>query len=206
MHNRTILLTAVVLFFFTACSDSVSSSDEEESDIEVQTVEDLEALGENEFTLFSLRTGEVIPQSDSASVNWDIGFAGTDIIINSGVHGPGNAEALMLDLAFEEVEIAPSEGYTIDTEEENAITGSGGWYTYTMFENPQHAVLAKEDVTIVLKTSDENHYAKLNIINYYKGNPDYDTDEFADSETRPDERYYTFQYAIQTTEDLRELK
>ena len=96
----------------------------------------------------------------------------------------------------------------MDTDEVLAIpTGSGnGWYTYTGQGNPPNAILPIEDKTIILKTGDGNHYAKLEIISYYKGNPDTGTEEFASFQTRPDGRHYTFRYALQQTEGLRELQ
>ena len=210
--NITQLLSLIIIssiLVFTGCDTTSSGSEDPVSDVEVQEVSNLEADGENEhYTFFSLRTGEEVPFADSASTSWDIGFRGTTVIFNSGASGPGEAAALDLDVNFDNVEIAPSEGYRTDTDTLLAIpTGSGnGWYTYTGQGNPPHAVLAKEDYTIIMKTADGNHYAKVEIMSYYEGNPDTSTDEFASFQTRPAGGYFTFRYAIQQTADLRELQ
>lgn len=211
MLQRHLLLnlSITLLVLFSACSDSMTGADEPISDIEIEQYEDLDAVGtDGKFTFFSMRTGEIVAAEDSTSTQWDIAIRGTSILINSGVSGPGNGGAILLDVPFGEVSIAPEEGYNIDKEENFAIpTGSGnGWYTYTGQSNPSNAILPIENKTIVLKTGDGSHYAKLEIISYYEGNPDTSTEEFASFQTRPDGRHYTFRYALQQTEGLRELQ
>ncbi|MEX2601628.1 MAG: HmuY family protein [Balneolaceae bacterium] len=206
-------LISISLFITVACSDSTTGNEEEPpgSEIEANQVEDLHAPADRtdpnpSYVLFSLRTGDVVASDDSASANWDIGFSGSSMIVNSGVSGPGAAGAILLDVPFDQIELAPSSGYGADTNEEMAIQGLDGWYIYTGTEgSPAHAILAKEDVTILIKTADENHYAKVQIQSYYQGNPETDTAEFANLATRPASQYYTFRYAIQMTEGLREL-
>lgn len=192
-----------------ACNkNSTGSEGDPVSEIEVEQVEDFDARGEDDhFSFFSFRTGGEVARSDSATANWDIAIRGTSILVNSGVSGPGSGGALLLDVPFEEVSVAPSEGYAEDADEVLAIpTGSGnGWYTYTGGGNPPNAILPIEDVTIILKTADDSHYVKMEVLSYYEGNPDTSTDEFANTETRPAARYYTFRYAIQQTEGLRDL-
>ncbi len=215
MHNLKIRYISILAaaFILSSCSDNTTGADDELiSEIEVQTVEDLHAPFDREnpeasaFVLFNLRTGETVDNDQAESDNWDIGFRGTSIIVNSGSSGPGSAGAIMLDVAFDEVEIAPSEGYRQDSDNEPAITGSGGWYTYTGEGNPPRAVISHDDTTIILITADNKHYVKLNIMSYYKGNPDYNTEEFANFRTRPESQFFTFQYAIQLAEGLRDLK
>ena len=203
------VLLAVItgLFFFSSCSDSSTGTEEPVSEIETQLVEDLFAPSDrsvpgSKYVLFSLRTGQTVDLADSASTNWDIGFKGTSIIVNSGTSGPGSAGALMVDVAFDEVTMAPETGYKIDTEDVSAIDG---WYNYTGNGNPPHAVIIAENKTAVLKTADDNHYAKLEFISYYEGQPDTSTEEFASFETRPESGHFTFRYAIQLEEKLRDL-
>lgn len=212
MNRYTIntIIIASLLLLVAACSDSTTGiSDEPLSEVEVNTVEDFDARGtDGQFSFFSLRTGQEVAHADSATTEWDIAIRGTTILINSGISGPGTGGALLLDVPFEEVEIAPETGYSTDSNESLAIpTGSGnGWYNYTGGATPQNAILPIEEVTIVLQTGDSKNYAKLEILSYYRGNPDTTTEDFANSETRPDARYYTFRYAIQQSEDLRDLK
>ncbi|KPQ01067.1 MAG: membrane associated heme-binding lipoprotein HmuY [Bacteroidetes bacterium HLUCCA01] len=211
MNYRFILpmLLAATTIVITACSDSSTGADVPESEIDVKTIENLSAVGDNgEFTFFSLRSGLVVPRSDSASANWDLAFRGTTILVNSGVSGPGSAGAVVLDVPFQQVTIAPSAGYNTDSAEVLAIPdGSGnGWYTYNPAQAmPPFAVLPRENVTIVLQTADANHFAKVEIISYYYDNPDTSSEAFANLQTRPESRYYTFRYALQRTEGLRDL-
>lgn len=215
MFNSKIVSNIIlaVAFVFTACSNSTTGADETPvSEIEIKTVENLYAPFDREnpdstpFVYFNLRTGETVHTAEAETDNWDIGFRGTQIIVNSGTSGPGNAGALMLDVPFDDVIIAPSEGYLQDSVDEPAITGSGGWYTYTGNGNPPRAVISHDDTTIIFITADGNHFAKLNIMSYYEGNPDYGTEEFANFQTRPASQHFTFKYAIQLAEGLRELK
>jgi len=212
MKNYTIntIIIASLLLIITACSDSSTGvNDEPVSDVNVNLVEDFDARGtDGQFSFFSLRTGQEVAQADSATTEWDIAIRGTTILINSGISGPGEGGALLLDVPFDDVEVAPSTGYAADSDEILAIpTGSGnGWYNYTGGATPQNAILPIEEVTIVLQTGDGNHYAKMEILSYYRGNPDTSTEEFANSDTRPDARYYTFNYAIQQIENLRDLE
>lgn len=200
-----------VLLFAAACSESSVGVEEPVSEIDIQTVENLHAPADRSnpdafpYVYYNLRTGSTVDADQAETDNWDIAFRGTSVIVNSGSSGPASAAALMLDIAFDDVELAPSEGYRQDTEEEPAIKGSGGWYTYTGNGNPPFAVISHDDKTIILKTADGNHYAKLQIMSYYKDNPEYDSEDFVSLETRPDSQYFTFRYAIQMTEGLRDL-
>lgn len=195
------------LLLFSSCSDS-STGSEPVSEIQVEMIEDLHAPSSREnpdarFVFFSLRTGQIVDAADSASTDWDIAFKGTEIIVNSGVSGPGGAGAVVLDMPFEEVEIAPETGYQADSEGAKAISD---WYNYTgEMGNPKHAVIPLEK-TIVVKTGDGQHYAKIDIMSYYEGNPDTSTEEFANFMTRPASPFFTFQYAIQLEEGLRDLQ
>ncbi len=195
----TILTICFAGFFITACEES-SSGPELESQIELYTATDVpanpggETGGPDDFTFFSLANNEIVADADSASNQWDIAFSSTNIIVNGGVSGPGEAGAVMLDAAFESVTTAPSQGYQVDTEGSAAISG---WYNYTGTTEPQHAIIPLDNKTIVVRTGNGEHYAKIKILSYYEGNPDTSTEEFANLQTRPADRYYTFEYAIQ---------
>src|SRR5690625_4527764 len=95
LKKRALLITAGALLL-TACSDNPAGPDGNESDIVEKTIEDLYAPAdrdseEHEYVLFSLKTGEIVPAASAGAANWDIGFASTDIILNSGIHGEGDA-------------------------------------------------------------------------------------------------------------------
>lgn len=214
-RSLLILIAVSLTAALSACSDSSTGVDPvDESDVETKTVEDLHAPYDREnpdstpFVYFSLRSGETITaqQAEAEPESWDIGIRGTEIIVNSGISGSGQAGAVVLDVPFEQVEMAPSSGYETDSEDAYAIDG---WYTYNDGNaSPAHAILAREDVTIVLRTADGQHYSKLHIMSYYKNTPDYGSEEFANLGTRAQmfpSQYYSFRFATQMTEGLRDL-
>jgi hypothetical protein len=150
----------------------------------LQNAESTELFHEDKFTYFDLDNAEMV--DDAESTQWDIAFKGTTIIAND-VQGGG---LLSLNIDFENVDEAPTSGYTDINE---------SWYRYTgeAPTGPKHAILPKEGQTFVVKTP-EGMYAKFRILNYYKGNPDLSSQEFANVFTRPKGRYYTIEFAVQT--------
>src|SRR5436190_13756319 len=66
------------------------------------------------YTLFSFKTGALVLNTDSASTKWDIGFNGTNIIINGGTSGPGTAAAQIKSTIFDELIEAPVDGFNQD--------------------------------------------------------------------------------------------
>jgi hypothetical protein len=191
----TFLLFATVLIS-TGC-DSSTSPVEEESQLQVFTAADIpanpdgERNGAPDYTFFSLINNDVVADTDSNSTNWDLAFNATTILVNNGTSGPGKGGAVILDQAFGATTLAPSEGYAVDTDSSKAISD---WYSYNM---EVHAIVPKSGKTIIVRTGDGSHYAKIEILSYYKGNPDVTSPEFMDTEQRPPSRYYTFKYAIQ---------
>ncbi len=151
------------------------------------------------YTLYSLRENTIIADADSNSTQWDIALAGTTILVNGGISGPGQGEAQIVSGIFENITQAPESGYVADSDTTLAIPkGSGkGWYNYTGEGNPPNAIIPIPGQIIVLKTAD-GKYAKMEILSYYQGNPDTSTPVFADVATRPKGKYYTFRYVVQT--------
>lgn len=119
------------------------------------------------------------------SPQWDIAFGASTIYANTQ-NGGG---ILALNTAFQDVDEAPVSGYQ---------SQNRSWYNYTgPMGNPPHAVLPVDDLTLVLQTPDGN-YAKIKVLSYYEGNPDTSTEDFANTSSRPDDRYYTFELVYQT--------
>ena len=166
-------------------------------DLEVQEIKDIntnKAENDGHFVFFNLADGKVVPFTDSASTKWDIAFSNTSIILNGGLNGPGNAAGQLIDGIFGELTEAPESGYKEDAEGEPGI--SKDWYHYTAMEEPMHAILPVAGKILVIKTAG-GKYAKIEIISYYKGNPDTSTQEFADYINRVPSGYYTFRYVYQ---------
>lgn len=189
----------VAFLLFSAVIFSACDGDDETPviQLEASTVADLNSTSSKNFTLFSFADGAVVANADSATAKWDIGFRGTTIILNSGVSGPGNAAGQTISGIFEEIKEAPVDGYAVDGTTK-AIIGSNGWYTYTADAptGPKNAILTIAGKILVLKTAD-GKYVKVEILSYYKGNPNTTTAEFADLATRPASRYYTFRFIYQ---------
>lgn len=153
--------------------------------VETKTVAnvDADAANKGSFTLYSLADNKVIPNSDSATTKWDIGFKATTIIINGGTSGPGKAEAQVITGVFSQLVTAPETGYTTDAAVKKAITG---WYSYNM---TTHVISPVTGAVIVLKTANGN-YAKLEVTSYYKDAP-------ATPDQNSISRYYNFRFAYQ---------
>lgn len=188
-------LPVAALAAFSSCDDE--NDEPKIVQLEAVSVSDLNSVSTSKYTLFSFDENSVISNTDSATADWDIGFRGTTIILNSGTSGPGNAAGQLVDGIFDELTEAPTDGYAVDGDTK-AITGSGGWYTYTgdAATGPKHAILPNAGKILVLKTAD-GEYVKVEILSYYQGNPNTTTAEFADLATRPASRYYTFRFIHQ---------
>lgn len=197
LHLLTIMAAAFA-FTFTACSDDTTGPNGgEESQLETHSVPDISTgkRGNSQIAYYSLRENTLV--QDSASTEWDVAFSRTTIYTNSGSSGPGDGGAIVLDQSFEATTMAPSEGYAIDTSSTNLAIPTGsdnGWYHY----NPStHIITPIEGKTIVIRTADGEQYAKINILSYYKGNPNLSSDEFNNNPDDYPSGYYTFEYAIQ---------
>ena len=68
----------------------------------------------NQYTLFSFKTGAIVSQADSATLNWDIAFRSTSIIVNGGTSGPSTVTAQIVSGTLESVTEAPLDGYKSD--------------------------------------------------------------------------------------------
>ncbi|MEO1023365.1 MAG: HmuY family protein [Bacteroidota bacterium] len=140
------------------------------------------------FTYVDLETQTIV--TDPNSTQWDLAFASTTILTNSGISGDGTGGAIVLDTPFAELEAAATTGYAIDTDTLLAVPfGSGnGWYNYDFRTNIVSPIPNK---TILVRSGDGGSYAKVEMLNYYRGNPDMTTEAFINEETRPRNRYYT---------------
>ncbi|RFS24794.1 hypothetical protein DVR12_06260 [Chitinophaga silvatica] len=157
---------------------------------------------------FSFKTKEthvIRNAADSAkylkNAEWDIAFSkeyNSFVVVNNGgiagtpgYQGPGVGNLVIVDKPFDQVTSAPA-----DTEfENNGLAGVGwdngnglGWFFYSL---NNHICVPVRNRTYVLKTATGN-YAKLELLNIYKGNPPVVTDLFWPAP------YLTFRYYVQT--------
>ena len=151
----------------------------------LQTVGSQMGVSEGPFTLYSLRESRIVPQEDSASADWDIGFRSTTIIVNGGTSGPGENAIALLSIPFEEVTGPPDEDLFLADGDRECSNGSfyavctgslNGWYEYA----GSGVVEPLPSVTLVIRLA-ESRYAKVRILKY---------------ELAENGRQYTFEYQL----------
>lgn len=190
---KTIISSVIIALVLTSCG----SSDQEEAlnqllPLETKKIESLHAPGEGRgeytgpFTKFSFSEGKQVEDD-----NWDIAFRATQIIVNGGAkigiadepNRAGNASLSIVSNTFSEVLEAPvDERFKQDTDGVYALpTGNGnGWYNYSF---TTHIISPIAGKILVVKTHN-GHYAKIEILSYYKIPQDMSSDS----------QYFTFNY------------
>jgi hypothetical protein len=144
----------------------------------------------SKFTLFSLRTGEVIANTDSTTDKWDLGFRGTTIIVNGGAIRTGKGGLYVHTGLFDELKEVPATAtFLVDettTKLALASASGQGWYNYNAMANIISPIPGR---VLVVRTGD-GKFAKVEILSYYK-----------DAPANPDQtniaRHYTFRYVVQ---------
>lgn len=112
------------------------------------------------FTLLSLETGTIVPNTDSATAKWDLGIRLATIIINSNASGPGAAGVQVKDGTFESFTAAPETGYAYDTTAAKLALKGPEWYNY----DPVNRTFSpKAGKTFLFKTA-AGKYAKLEML------------------------------------------
>lgn len=217
MNKKVFILPALLIgmtFMFSCKKDSSDPVDTSNNGTfkvftvrNITTVHNLEAdtiigfaptgqpFGAGRYTFFNLEQKQVIANSDSASTKWDLGFRGTTIIINGGTSGPGNGGAFIYNGVFENLTVIPADSvFRTDAGSNYAITsGSGrGWYNYNA---PVNLVTPIPGKVLVIKTAN-GKYAKVEVLNYYKGGVTPSSTASDDVKLR-EQRFYTFRYTYQ---------
>lgn len=152
-------------------------------------------FGANKFTFYSIVNNALVASTDSATTKWDIAFKGTIIIVNNGTSGPGNGGGFVQVGLFNEISQASNDStIRIDNAPNYAIPfGSNrAWYVYNA---PNNLVTPIPGRTLIIRTANGN-FAKLEILNYYKGGTTPAVNASDDIKLRQ-QRYYTFRYTYQ---------
>ena len=148
------------------------------------------------YTFYSLERNEVVSNTDSASTKWDLAFAGSKILINGGTSGTGLGGAFIYTGLFDDIKTISNDSVfkTDNAPASYAITyGSGkGWYVYDQLTSIITPLAGR---VLVIRTA-SGKFAKLEIINYYKGGVTLPVTA-SDSEKLSKQRYYTFRYSYQ---------
>ena len=214
MKKSTIGILAIAALIFNACkkdetnnivvnpndySVSVSGKIVTVKNLAADTIVGITPLGQpygaGKYTFFRLGTNSKIGSNDSATSKWDLAFAGSTICINGGTSGPGNGGAFVYTGTFDALTTVPVDStFKIDQAPNYAITkGSGkGWYNY---DAPTNLLTAIPGRVLVIRTAN-GRYAKVEILNYYKGNTTPPSTASNDIKIY-DSRYYSFRYTYQ---------
>ena len=195
-------LSLVTLTLILASCNKDDDNNSTQLELEFKTISNLYAPqsgGQGEpvsgpFTKFDFASG----QTTTSETDWDIAFRGTSIIVNGGtsletVDEPdrtGEASVYITNGTLESITTVETSLLSQDLATGYAIpSGSGnGWYTYA--GPPTHLIIPIPGKILVFKTRD-NHYAKVEILSYYKDAP---TNPDALEDETP---YYTFNYFYQ---------
>ena len=144
----------------------------------------------SKFTFFSLRTGEIVANTDSTTDKWDLGFRGTTIIVNGGAIRTGKGGVFLFTGLFDELKEVPmSAVFAVDESTTKlAITPASGqgWYNYNAAANVISPIPGR---VLVVRTGD-GKFAKVEILSYYKDAP-------ATIDQNSVGRYYTLRYLVQ---------
>ena len=148
------------------------------------------------YTFYSLENNAIVPNTDSATTKWDVAFVSTKILINGGTSGTGMGGAFVYTGLFDDLKTIPADFVfkTDNAPASYAITyGSGkGWYTY---DQATSLVTPLAGRVLVIRTA-SGKYAKIEIINYYKGGVTLPVTA-SDADKLSKQRYYTFRYIFQ---------
>lgn len=147
-------------------------------------------------TYYSLVDNKIVASSDAATTKWDVAFSSTKILINGGTSGPGLGGAFVYIGTFDNLKTIPTDS-VFSTDNANASKfaipqNSAGWYIYNGLTN---LITPAAGRVLVIRTA-LGKYAKIEILNYYKGGltPD-PLAPNVDKLTK--QRYYTFRYSYQ---------
>jgi|CXWL01.1.fsa_nt_gi hypothetical protein len=215
MKNRIVLAAVVATALFAACTKdkveqppvdpgafnvSVSGKVVTVSNLPADTIIGLaptgQPVGTGKYSFFSLETNSWVSNADSATAKWDLAFAGTTVRVNNATSGPGSGGAFVYAGIFDALSSVPVDSvFKIDNHPVSyAITkGSGkGWYNYDGANNLLTPVPGR---VLVIRTA-SGKYAKIEILNYYKGGVTPSATASDDIKIN-EQRYYKFRYTYQ---------
>jgi hypothetical protein len=180
MKKQILSISIIGLLLFAAsCSEDITEPKNNNGTVETKTIWDLPADVSAKpgdpasFTFFSFVTGDTVTSATANADNWDIAFSQTTIKTNE------KCKALVLEQTdFASLLEAPATGYN--------SSSKIPWYAYN---SETHQISPTPGVVLLFQTSN-NKYAKMLVVNYYKGHP-------AEYTAEAISRYYSFKYAYQ---------
>ncbi|GAA4322851.1 hypothetical protein GCM10023149_23430 [Mucilaginibacter gynuensis] len=179
-------------------------------DTEASLGEDIPGKEQRPFYIFLFRFKDqkqiwIKTKADSAKYlktnDWDIAFTGLynsevyanngSVAVNPGYEGPATNAVVKVDNTYDKVTEAPGDdAFTqsrVSVIGRAEAEGSAGWYTYTL---STHIMQPLKNRTYIIKLT-SGKFAKLELINVYKGNPPAVTDLYWPAP------YLTFRYFVQ---------
>lgn len=157
----------------------------------------MQPFGAGKFTFYSLERNTIVPNTDSATNKWDIGFQGTLIITNSGTSFNGGlGGAFVQQGLFDNLtNITNDSTFRIDAAPSNYAIARGSnraWYSY---DAPNNLINIIPGRVICVRTA-TGKYAKVEILNYYKGGVT-PAATASDADKLNKQRFFKFRYIYQ---------
>ncbi|MEM9456737.1 MAG: HmuY family protein [Myxococcota bacterium] len=129
----------------------------------------VDATSDEDWIYLDLANGAQLEVSDpQADKDWDLGFQRFHIKLNGGASGSAGVEAALLeDTTFDDVKVAPADGYLADQPDGDDDNDQPDyvlqdWYDYNIMTH----VLTPTPTIYVVRTADMDHY-KFQIEAYY---------------------------------------
>lgn len=128
----------------------------------------VDATSEDVWIYLDLDDGQQLEVSDPrANPDWELAFQRFNIKLNGGESGDAGVEVALLEgVTFEDVDVAPADGYTSDLpdddDDQSPEYALQDWYDYDVMTH----VLMPRPVVYVLRTAEPQHYT-LQIDAYY---------------------------------------
>jgi hypothetical protein len=150
------------------------------------------------ITYYSLVDDTIVSKADSATTKWDVAFSSTKILVNSGTSGPGFGGAFVYIGLFDALKTIPLDSnFATDNSKASpsqyAIPQTG--QTWFFYDEKNRLIKTEAGRVLVIRTA-TGKYAKIEILNYYKGGIT-PADNASDAEKLSKQRYYTFRYVYQ---------
>lgn len=202
-------LTKIALFLSLGLALVACSKDEETIVVPVSaiTVKDLPAdtvtgliNGRPQYagsiTYYSLVDNKIIAKTDSATTKWDVAFSSTKILVNSGTSGPGIGGAFVFKGLFDALKTIPADSnFATDNSKASQYAIPQTGQTWFIYDEYNRLITPEAGRVLVIRTA-SGKYAKIEILNYYKGGITPATTA-SDLEKSSKQRYYTFRYVYQ---------
>ena len=173
-----LLALAVLAVALSACSMT-----DDDSGLRTGEVAALAAPAGGGFVLYSLRKGAVAGDSLRAdgsvviaadtTTAWDIGFRGTEIVLNGGTSGPGAGVGAVVDVPYERVTGGRLDDVAYRRDGESACPGgppravcAGAASELFTVSDDGSEVSPVPGRTLVLRLGDNSGFAKLEVTGY----------------------------------------